>query len=196
MAFQMITISRQFGAGGRDIGRALAERLSIRLYDKELASMIAERTELPLAYVESNGEYAAGRGFASFIAQRNGNGRSAQDEIWDAEVSIIKELAAKGKPCIFIGRSADYILRNEPDCLHVFIYADAKYRAEKAVSRGLREADPVKYIMERDKRRSIHCEFYTGRVWGRPENYHLMLDSGKLSEAFCTELITRAFEKE
>lgn len=194
MAYRIITISRQYGAGGRDVSRAVSDLLNIHLYDHDLSARIAEETGLPLDYVESKGEYAAGRSFSSFIDRRNGSGRSPQDEIWDSEQRLIRELAAQGDPCLFLGRSADYILRDESDCLHVFLYADPSIRARRAAAeRGLQVPDPVKYIMDRDKRRSMHCEFYTGRIWGLPENYQLMLNTGKLGTAACAALIAAAY---
>lgn len=196
MSYSIITISRQFGAGGRPIAAALAKTLGVPVHDSDIPVLTAEKCGLPKDYVERKSELASGHFFASFLSKRDMNGHSDQDDVWNAQAEVIWELAGKG-PCIFVGKSADYILKDRQDVLSVFLCASKEYRAERLRGSEYLEAggDPVKYIRERDKKRAMHCEFYTGRKWDDPRNYHMVLDVSRLGETSCVELIAKAYGK-
>lgn len=194
MERSIITISREFGSGGRSIARAVAGRLKIPYYDKELIKQVAEETGFDPKYVEDQGEYAPDKSPLSYALSYFGpreamGGLSAADFLWVMQRRVILDLAEKG-PCVIVGRCADYILRERADCLHVFIHAAPEYRAERIVRLyGESERAPEARLQDKDGRRSVNYKHFTGREWGRCRNYHVCLDSGVLGEARCAELI-------
>lgn len=117
MSKRIITISREFGSGGRTIGKMVAEKLGIAFYDKELIEKIAEETGFSQKFIEEYGEHAPGTNVFSYsFLGRDANGISMQDKIWMQQRKLILDLAEK-EPCVIVGRCADYILRNRTDCL-------------------------------------------------------------------------------
>lgn len=191
MRNRIITISREFGSGGRTIGREAAERLGIPCYDHELLDKIAEKTGFSKEYIEERGEYAAyGGWFANAFSDRDYSGRSTQDYLWGIQRKLILELAEK-ESCVIVGRCADYILKDTADCLTVFIHADMAKRAERIVKQyGERDDAPEKRLKDKDKRRAAYYQFYTDRKWGDVKNYHIALDSGVLGIEKCVDIIT------
>lgn len=194
MASKIITISRQFGSGGRTIGREVANRLGIPFYDKELVDQIALESGFAPAYIEENGEHAPSRSRLAYAFSNQGvpgvmNGMSAADFLWTVQCNVIMQVAQKG-PCVIVGRNADYILKDRSDCLNVFIHSDTDFRADRIVRLyGESEKSPETRLNEKDKRRSINYQHYTGRVWGQTANYDLCLNSGKLGIDACVDLI-------
>lgn len=190
MSKRIITISREFGSGGRTIGREVAEKLGYAYYDRELIEKTAEETGFSEAFIEKYGEHSPGKTVFSYaFFGRTEKGMSMQDYIWLEQCRIIRELAEK-EPCVIVGRCADYILRERDDCLHVFIHASTEKKAERIVKLyGEREIKPEKRLAERDKARSVNYRYYTDREWGRVQNYHLSLDSGEFGIERCVELI-------
>ena len=187
---KIVTISREFGSGGRTIGRMTAEKLGVPCYDQELIDRIAEESGLLRAYVEENSENVSG-GWLSFTAGRDFYGHSLQDDLIHAQTKVIREIADKG-PCVFIGRCADYILDGREDVLKVFIHASMEKRAERIVNQyGERIEDPVQRLKEKDKKRKAYYQLYTDRKWGSLKNYHLTLDSGTLGLETCAEIIAQ-----
>lgn len=188
MASKIVTISREFGSGGRTIGRMAAEKLGIPCYDQELIDKIATESGLMKAYVEENTENVSG-GWLSFTAGRDFYGHSLQDDLYRAQTKVIHELADKG-PCVLIGRCADYILAERDDLLKVFIHASMEKRAERIVNQyGERVEDPMQRLKEKDKKRKAYYQLYTDRKWGQVSNYHLALDSGALGLETCADII-------
>ncbi|MBO5030766.1 MAG: cytidylate kinase-like family protein [Lachnospiraceae bacterium] len=178
MKKRIITISREFGSGGRTIGKQLAEKLGVSCYDKELIEKLAEQTGLAKKYIEEQGEYApAMHPFSYAFVGRSVNGMSVSDYLWNEQRKKIQEIAGK-EPCVIVGRCADYILRERDDVLNVFIHAPQADRAKRIVEvYGETETEPVKRLREKDKKRAINYKYYTEREWGRAANYHLTLDS-------------------
>lgn len=133
--YRVITISREFGSGGRTIGREVARQLGIKCYDSELIEKIAEESGLARDYIADKGEYAAhSNWFANaFAASRSYSGMSTQDYLWTVQRKIILDLAEK-ESCVIVGRCADYILQDRNDCLRVFIHADMQKRAEVKIT--------------------------------------------------------------
>lgn len=188
MVNRIITISREFGSGGRTIGKRTAEKLGIACYDAELIQKIAKESGFAENYVKEEGEYATGGRFAPFLANR-AMGPTNQDMLWNIQRKIIIELAEK-EPCVIVGRCADYILKDMADCLKVFIYADMEHRAERIVKEyGEREETPKQRLREKDKRRAAYHRFYTDMKWGHAQNYNICLDSGVLGIDKCVEII-------
>ncbi len=190
MGNRIITISREFGSGGRTIGKEAAAKLGIPCYDQELIEKIAGESGFTKQYIEERGEYAShGSWLASALSDRDFNGHSNQDALWTAQRKVILELSEKG-PCVIVGRCADYILKDRADCLTVFIYADMEKRAERIVRQyGERTETPEKRLKDKDKRRAAYYQFYTGMKWGMVHNYHIALDSGNLGIDKCVEVI-------
>lgn len=199
MEKKIITISREFGSGGRTIGRLLAEKLDIPFYDKELVEHIALESGFAPNYVEQNGEHAPGSSiFAYAFAQQSVpgimNGLSAADFLWNVQCNVILQLAEKG-PCVIVGRNADYILKDRTDCLHAFIHADKAFRADRIVRLyGESEKSPEARLNEKDKRRKVNYYHYTGRDWGASENYDICLNTSALGIENCVDILLTAIK--
>lgn len=198
MEKKIITISREFGSGGRTVGHLVAEKLGIPFYDKELVDQIALESGFAPKFVEENGEHSPGSSLFSYAFAHQGvpgvmNGLSTADFLWNIQCSVILQLAEKG-PCVIVGRCADYILRETADCLSVFIHASDEKRAERIVSvYGQREEAPAERLREKDKKRKAYYELYTGTAWGEADNYAVCLDSGVLGIEKCAEIIGNLF---
>lgn len=182
-----ITIGRQFGSGGKEIGLRLGELLGFRVYDSDLLSMAAQKSGMhpePLRRVEERATnsllYTLAIGSSLHGAQYFGLDMPINDQLFITQTEIIKN-AAEEESCIFIGRCADYVLRNHPHCINVFVYADKEARLERICrERDLTRESASNIITKTDKHRAGYYNFYTGKKWGRPENYHLCVDSGLL----------------
>jgi cytidylate kinase len=187
---RIITISREFGSGGRTIGRQTAMRLNIPCYDAELIEKIAQESGFSKDYIQEQGEYAAsGNWLANAFSGRDRNGHSYQDDLWAIQQKVILELAAKG-PCVIVGRCADYILRDQANCLRVFIHADMAARAKRIVEQyGERTDSPEQRLRDKDKRRAAYYQIYTDTKWGDVGNYDITLNSGVLGIDKCVELL-------
>ena len=194
MEKRIITISREFGSGGRTIGRMVAEKLGIPFYDKELVDQIALESGFAPKFVEEHGEHAPGKTLFAYAFAPQGipgvmNGMSTADFLWHILCSVILQLAEKG-PCVIVGRNADYILKDREDTLHAFIHADMAYRADRIVRLyGESEKSPEARLNEKDKRRHVNYQHYTGRVWGTAQNYDLCLNSGTVGIEECANII-------
>ena len=195
MEKKIITISREFGSGGRTVGKRVAELLDIPYYDKELVKRVAVETGFDEKFIEQQGEYASplnnllSYAFASRGMHHSMNGLSADDLLWAIQCKVILELADKG-PCVIVGRCADYILREREDTLNVFIHAPLQDRAQRIVRLyGESETAPEKRLEAKDKRRRAYYKHYTGHDWGMSQNYHLSLDTGLVGIDRCAQLI-------
>lgn len=186
---KIITVSRQFGSGGRTIGKEVAAKLGIPCYDHELIEKVAEESGFAKEYIAEQGEYAA----KSWLLNAFSYGQTNRDFIWIFQRKAILELAEQG-PCVFVGRCADFILRDRADLLKVFIHADPQKRAERIVTRyGEWTEAPEKRLKDMDKRRSAYYRFYTDTEWGVAKNYHLSLDSGAFGIEKCVDLIVQLY---
>ena len=200
MEKRIITISREFGSAGRSIGREVANRLGIPFYEKELVDQIALESGFAPKFVEEHGEHAPGKSRLSYAFSHQGvpgimNGLSTADFLWSIQCNVILQLAEQG-PCVIVGRNADYILKDRPDALHVYVFADVPYRAERIVRLyGESEKSPEQRLAEKDKRRRVNYQHYTGRTWGMAQNYDLCLDTGVLGEDYCAEIVVNSVLK-
>lgn len=194
MKNRIITISRQFGSGGRTVGKETAAKLGIPCYDHELIDKIAEESGFAKEYIAERGEYASHGGWlASAFSDRDFYGRSNQDYLWSVQRKVILELAEK-ESCVIVGRCADYILKDTADCLTAFIHADMTKRAERIVRQYGEGTDtPEKRLKDKDKRRAAYYQFYTDRKWGEMQNYHIALDSGVLGIEKCAEILASLY---
>lgn len=200
MKKQIITISREFGSGGRTIGRKVADTLGIPFYDKELVDQIALESGFAPKFVEEHGEHSPGRSLFSYAFAPQGvsgamNGLSTADFLWNIQCNVILQLADKG-PCVIVGRNADYILKDRPDCLHAYIHADMHFREDRIVRLyGESEKSPAARLQEKDKRRRVNYQHYTGRSWGQAQNYDICLNSSTLGIEQCVNIIVDLAQK-
>lgn len=188
MKNRIITISREFGSGGRTVGKRTAEQLGIPCYDRELIQKIAGKSGFDEGYIKSLDETAPGGFLASAFSNRT-FGQTNEDYLWNMQRKVILELAEQG-PCVIVGRCADFILRDQADCLTVFIHADLAFRAQRIVQvYGEREDSPEQRIRDKDKRRAAYHRFYTDMKWGYAKNDQISLDSGLLGIDACVEVL-------
>jgi len=201
MSKRIIAISRQFGSGGRSVAKELAQRLGIAYYDKELVEQVALESGFDPKYIEEQGEYAPGRSILSYAFAYHGtpgvmNGLSAADFLWNIQREVILKIAEK-EPCVIVGRCADYVLRDRDDVLSAFIHADLDYRAERIVRLyGETEKSPKKRLQEKDDKRRVYCKHYTDRDWGASENYDLTLNTAKLGQEACVDILEKLYKGE
>ena len=190
MTKRIITISREFGSGGRFIGEEVAKKLGIAYYDKNIINEIVEKSGLSPEYIQENAELSPKRGlFAYAFAGRDITGKSVEDMVYEAQRQVILELADK-EPCVIIGRNADYILKDRDDVLNVFIHGDAPEKMQRIRQiYHVSEKDAVKMMADTDKRRMANYNFYTNQKWGKADNYTLCLNSSKLGYDRCEKII-------
>ena len=187
---KIITISREFGSGGRTIGKKVAQALGYAYYDKEIVEQVSQRTGYAKEFVEKHGEYApSANKFSYFFLGRDISGISNDDYIWNCQRAFILEVADK-EPCVIVGRCSDYILKDRKDALHVFIHAPMEKRVERVLTLyGETKEDPVKRLETKDKTRRINYQYFTDREWGMSQNYHISLDSGEIGIDRCVEIL-------
>ena len=190
MTKRIITISREFGSGGRFIGEEVAKKLGIAYYDKNIINDIAEKSGLSPEYVQKNAELSPKKGlFAYAFAGRDITGKSVEDMVYEAQRKVILELAEK-EPCVIIGRNADYILKDRDDVLNVFIHGDTPEKIQRITRLyNVEEQKAVKMMVDIDKRRMANYNFYTDQKWGKASNYTLCLNSSKLGYDRCEKII-------
>ena len=190
MAKRIITISREFGSGGRFIGEEVAKKLGITYYDKNIISEIAEKSGLSPEYIQESAELSPKKGlFAYALAGRDITGKSVEDMVYEAQRKVILELAEK-ESCVIIGKNADFILKDRNDVLNVFIYGDMPEKIQRIMGLyNVEEKEAVKMIADIDKRRMTNYNFYTDQKWGKASNYTLCLNSSQLGYDRCEAII-------
>lgn len=190
MAKRIITISREFGSGGRFIGEEVAKKLGIAYYDKNIIGQIAEKSGLSPEYIQENAELSPKKGlFAYAFSGRDITGKSVEDMVYEAQRNIILELAEK-EPCVIIGRNADYILKDRDDILNVFIHGDMPEKIQRISQLyHVTEQEAVKMMADTDKRRMTNYNFYTDQKWGKASNYTLCLNSSQIGYDRCEAII-------
>lgn len=187
---KIITVSRQFGSGGRTIAGEVARRLNIPCYDQELIEKVEKDSGFTKEYINENGESSSTGILTNMFGTSFG-----RDLVWTSQCKVICQLAKEG-PCVIVGRCADYILREKADLLKVFVHADIKKRAERIVSvYGESDVAPEKRIKEKDKRRASYYSYYTDTQWGIATNYDICLDSGKFGIDKCVDIIVDLYKK-
>ena len=196
--YPVITISREFGSGGHSIGEKVAKKLNIPFLDQEIVNQVAEEIGYAREMVEEQGEHAsAANKWFDVSAASAMYFQSPQDEIFIIQKKVILEAAAKG-PCVIVGRCADYLLRKaDMKCLNVMIHADMEHRKKRVLERygEVKDVGIEKRILKKDKQRKTYYRYYTDQEWGSYRNYDISLDSGRLGEDYCVELICALAEK-
>lgn len=193
MANLVITIGRENGSGGRQLGSELAAVLGVKCYDSELINETAKASGFAKSFVETHEEHRPGSFLYSLVT---GGGVVADEQpfpvqIFQAQSEVIRTIAAR-ESCVIVGRCADYILRDRKDCLHVFICSDMASRARRIVERyGQTQKAPEKRLAEKDQKRKVYYKNYTGRVWGQAQNYDICLNSGALGVDTCADMIVQ-----
>lgn len=195
MSKTVITISREFGSGGRTIARELAERLGYAFYEKALVERVAQESGYSADFVEQYSEDASSTSSFLFNLARSGSGAydgmpGISDKLFVVQHNVIKALAAEG-PCVIVGHCSDYILKDHPNALHVFIHADDDFKIDRIVRLyGERDVHPSKRLEEKDKKRKVYYKNYTGRIWASSLNFDLCLNSGKIGIEACVDIIS------
>lgn len=199
MKHNIITIGREFGSGGHEIGARLAERLGKKFYDKELIKIAAEKLGCCEHYIENNNEKTPGM-FARSISFSRGSTYaqlSPEDNIYVCQSLAIKEIAEEGN-CIIVGRCADYILRERDDVVNIFVHAPLADRISRKMMLSETEKSATaikKEILSKDKRREKYYNFYTGNRWGDSRNYHICVDTSKIGVDGAVDVIINYIEK-
>ena len=186
---KIITINREYGAGGHSIGEVVAQELGIKLYDRDIIRETARETNLDYAQIaDQEEEISRAESIMRYITPIS---YEHKDYYYEVQKKVILDIARKG-PCVIIGRCADAILKDAGfDALHVFLYADTAHRI-KWVSRHIgstSEAEALKYLHKQERARKAYYEVYAERAFGEKHNYDLLLDSGKLGYDTCAKLI-------
>lgn len=178
----IITISRQYGSGGREIGEKVAERLGIPFYDNALIQLAAEESGFSAEHFEDYDKHANNSFLYSLVRgfqyhQHTTGVWSLEDSIYMTQAKVIRSLAEKG-PCVIIGRCADHILSDNPDLVKVFIHGSIEFRAKRVVERdGIAPDKAVETIRGKDKRRQNYYNYHSDAKWGDAHNYNLCIDS-------------------
>jgi len=192
---KVITISREYGAGGHSIGKRVAQELGIEIYDRDIVRETAKASGFELEFVEQEGEETSRTSyFLKSLVTGSVHYHDPQDAIHDVQRAIILKFAQQG-PCVILGRCADVILRDAGiESLNVFIHADDLHRAVRTSERtGVTNATELqRMIAKKDASRQNYYTHYTGKKWGNSHNYDLTLDSGALGDDLCVKLIVEA----
>lgn len=199
----VITIARQYGSGGHEVGERVAKELNIPFYDKALIAMAAKQSGLSEEVFETADEKATNSLLYSMVMGSYGfggripgmNEMPINDKLFIIQSDIIKKAAAEG-PCVVIGRCADYILREHKNCLKVFVHADKAARVDRIVSKQLCEAKKAPdFITKKDKQRANYYNFYSNNRWDDLSNYSLTVDTSVFTVEKAVELIVDAARK-
>ena len=198
MSGSIITISRQYGSGGRFVGKKLAEKLGIPFYDNELISMAAKESgfaESLFENAEKNTTYSLLYSLSMFGTSSGGMyGLPLSDKVFLIQSDIIKKVADQG-PCVIVGRCADYVLRERSDVIHFFFYSDINKRVERAMKYyGLEEKKAKEAIEKTDKKRAAYYNYYTGERWGEIKNYHMSLNTDSIGIDSCVDVLAKYVE--
>lgn len=196
---RIITIAREYGSGGHILGEMLSKELGIKLYDKEFIHMAAQRSGINEQYITDN-EQSIPSFWLKCILSKNSehaleHSLSADDILFLAESKIIQELA-QNESCIIIGRCADFVLKDNQNILKVFCYSDLRHAVSRCTQEyGIPEEKAENEIKRMNRNRIHHYEYYTGRKWGEPHNYNLMIHTGSIELPTACRLITELYQK-
>ena len=194
----IITVARQYGSGGREIGERVAELLGIPIYDKEIIKAAADKGNLNEEVIKGADESAANSLLYTLAMGSNVLGTTMHfgykmplnDKLFLLQSEVIKDYAKNGS-CVVIGRCADYVLRDEEKLFRIFVYSDLDHRQKRVAERHpeLKSSQIIDVINKTDKRRSSYYNFYTGNKWGKYDNYDIALNSSTLGIDGAADLI-------
>ncbi len=194
----VITIGRQFGSGGRDIGRMVAERLGIKCYDKEIIELAAQENNISQDILEKHDEKPMSGFLSGMVSDIFSSGYSKsrfvdvslEQQVFLAQFDTIKNLAEK-ESCVIVGRCGNYALQEHKNVLNVFVYADMDFRVNQVLNvykiEGVKK--PAEFIMKMDKKRASYYNYYTNEEWGNAASYDLCLNSSKFGVEGCVDII-------
>lgn len=192
----VIVIGRQFGSGGRKLARLIADKLGLPFYDRELLGAAARRMGFaPEVFADTDEKKPSlFRSLASHlygVADSYGSSPMSREEIYRQQGAVIREIASKGG-CVIVGRSADYILRDHPRLLSVFLHAPLEWRAQRILERGdAGNAHDAKVLAHKiDSQREAFYNYFTPGMWGFAPTYHLSIDASKVTPEKAVEMIT------
>ena len=185
----IITISREYGSGGRYIGRLIADKLGIKFYDKDLVAKISEETGLTEEYIENNDEKR------NTLSTLGGTELTNSDELFIRESQVIEDLANK-ESCVIVGRCADFILKDRSDVIKIFVYSNMEDKIKRVTQfYGISEEKAEKEIKKMDKLRANHYKYYTERNWKDYSNYDFCINSDMLGVEKVADIICDMIEK-
>ena len=199
----VITISRQFGSGGHEVGEKLARQLDVPFYDKALIAMAAKQSGLSEEVFANADEkatssllYSMVMGSYSFGARVPGiNEMPINDKLFIIQSDIIKKAAADG-PCVIIGRCADYILREHENCLNVFVHASKEERVRRSIAKkDCEERKASDFVTKKDKQRANYYNFYSNKRWDDLQNYDITIDTSRFTVDEAVELLMDAAKR-
>lgn len=200
----IITIARQYGSGGREIGEKVAELLNIPLFDKQLITDAASKGNLSEEIIKRTDETAANSLLYTLAMGSNVVGTTMHfgykmpinDKLFVLQAEVIKDYAKEGS-CVIIGRCADYVLRDEENVFRIFIYGDLEHRKARVAQRHpeIKSSQIIDVINKTDRRRASYYNFYTGNKWGKYDNYDIAINSSTLGILGTAKIIARCAEK-
>lgn len=208
MSKRIITIARQSGSGGHEIGERLAKKLNIPLHDRNLVEKAVEELKLDKSESGSVDEKVLSDYISNFVTGYQGlfgmdrpyymaeYGGTVSEQMYKTQSQIIRELADQG-PCVIVGRCADYVLRKRDDVLSVFICADEDYRIERMMKvRDMNRERAAHTIKTTDKSRSTYYNVYTEKKWDASDNYDMILNVSRLGADAVVEILAKMYEAE
>lgn len=191
---KIITIGRSFGSNGREIGERLAAALGINFYDRNLIDMAAKKSGLERKVVSNADEKLLGR-LVELAPNLELFADDTNEKIYRAQAEVIRSIVKRGESCVIVGRGADYVLRNRPEVLKVYIYAPLERRIETVMERyHFKRDEAEKVVRHMDKTRRNYYEFFTDRNWDQKEGKDLLIDSSEFGIQGTMELIKAAAE--
>ena len=199
MANTIITISREFGSGGHEIGKQAAERLGIECYDSRLIRMASEKSCISEKYLKDVDEKRANPWLytvpSEYADEMTGFGLPLNDMLFNVQSQIIRQLAHQ-ESCIIIGRCADFVLADYPGVTSFFIHAEWADRVARIMERqNLKEREAESLIRKMDKQRALYYNFFSDKKWGRPESFDIMVNSSHVGMEGCVRMICSFFDK-
>lgn len=198
----IINIGRQLGSGGHDIGHLLAKHFNAQYFDREILNLAARESGLSERFLEQNDESKSffrtflhiPGGLASTMGVTSRQGFS-QDSFFQLQSDAIRHAAEKG-PCVFVGRCADYVLRDIPTCVNIFVTAPLPFRIDRVAQQHECTPEEARHIIEKgESRRAAYYNYYTGKHWGHASAYHLCIDSSMLGIEETARFVTQFIEQ-
>lgn len=194
MTNRIITITRQYGSAGREIGRKLADALGVEFFDNKLLEVAAGSSGIHKSHFEHNDEKRSNSFLYLLSTAYSQGGVPFDDALFFAQLEAIQKIASE-KSCVIIGRCADYALRDFSKILNVFICAPMEVRIKRARDiYGISEKHVADYVKRIDKQRTSYYNYYTDKRWGQPQNYHICVDSSALGIDGSVELLKQFVE--
>lgn len=193
----IITFAREFGSGGHEVAKKVSEICDFSFYDKELIALAAKESGLSENLFDGLDEKPTNSLLYSLVmGLQSGNSSycrygdiTSADSVFRIQSQVIRELAAKGS-CVIVGRCADYVLREQPRLINVFVHADLDFRIERIMKKfDMKEKVAQDYIVKTDKKRSSFYNFYTNKMWGSVDNYDISIDTSKIGTDNAAKLI-------